>query len=161
MSETDPDAGEATDGLGGFTISLGEFGYISKKYKQKLQHFQDAQAEAEAEEEIAEEEIAVEGEEKEGSANIEPKLPNDYPTAWAKCSISAKGSPNTDEIWLPADQAVRTHIIHMLLVPLPWTTFPYFLVYFVTTPERTHKPHLYSRLADMWAQLFGPLVLIH
>lgn len=106
MSDIDVDVDEATDGLAGFTVSLGEFGYISKKYEKELQEFQDAEAEAEEAEENEDEE----GEEKESSTKIAPKLPNDYPTAWAKCSISAAGGADTDEIWQPADQAAKAGV---------------------------------------------------
>ena len=121
MSDSASDASEATDDLGGFTISLGEFGYMTKKYEKELQDYKDAEAAAEeAEAEAAEEaeavegeaadDNAVEGEEKDDSTSIAPKLPNDYPAAWAECSISAEGSATlTDVIWHPVDQAVRMH----------------------------------------------------
>ena len=133
MSDSASDASDATDDLGGFTISLGEFGYMTKKYEKELQDFKDAEAAAEeAEAEAAEAaddnaveveaaddnavegeaagDNAVEGEEKDDSTSIAPKLPNDYPAAWAECSISAEGSATlTDVIWHPVDQAVRMH----------------------------------------------------
>ena len=117
MSETDPDQEKRIDGLGGFTVSLGEFGYITKKYEKELKEFQEADA-ADEGGEFTEGNDAdgdadadaggdADGEEKEGSTNIAPRLPNDYPTAWARCSVSVDGSANTDDIWHPADQAVR------------------------------------------------------
>lgn len=107
---------------------------MTKKYEKELQDFKDAEAAAEeAEAEAAEAaddnaveveaaddnavegeaagDNAVEGEEKDDSTSIAPKLPNDYPAAWAECSISAEGSATlTDVIWHPVDQATKAGI---------------------------------------------------